>query len=109
MHGSTGANWHGVPVQQTGATEYYLIARAFAEDHWGRDCGEGDVIYNLMHDQGVFKHRVGVRLDAAGYEDMLSDARYYAGMRDQLTGEDKKLSDSAARVVKVLTKRGAPN
>jgi hypothetical protein len=106
---ATGVNYHGVPVAQEGPARFYLIARAFAQDHWQRDCGEGDVVHEDVHMRGVHAHRIGVSLDVAGYEDMLSDARYYADMRDELTGEDKKLADSAARVVKVLTDRGAPN
>ena len=104
----TGQNYHGQDVTHDGSSWYYLLANGFAYDHWARDCGEGDIVEPALHAKGVHAHRVGVYLDAAGYDDMLSDAQHYASMREELTGDDKKLADSAARVVKVLLKRGRP-
>ena len=104
-----GLNYHGQDVTHDGASWHYLIASGFAYDHWARDLGEGDIIAPAVHTKGVHAHRVGVYLDAAGYDDMLSDAQYYADMRGELTGDAKWLADSAARVVKALLKRGAPN
>lgn len=81
----------------------YRIGKVFAQDHWDRGCGENDVI---VRENGVFYI---VRLDEAGYKDMLTDADYYWDMRKEMSewgGGD--LCKAAKRTYDALVKQGPP-
>lgn len=77
----------------------YRLAPKFAQDHWGRDCGQGDIIVK-QNERFVY-----VELDQAGYDDMLSDADYYWECRDQFEGYADVCS-SARNVRDALVKGG---
>jgi hypothetical protein len=59
-------------------TKIYRLPKRFADDHWGRDCGETDRIIRET------KKHYYVEMDEDGWGDMESDADYYVGMGGEM-------------------------
>jgi hypothetical protein len=81
----------------------YKLPRRFYDDHVYRDFWGGEIVSST-------KQSVTVELDREAYDELLSDASFYASMGE---GEfERHLSGvvkSAAATVKALTKAGAPD
>lgn len=83
------------------STKIYKLAALFAMDHHDRGCGETDRIVRQT------KLHWFVEMDAAGYEDMLTDADYYHDMRHEMDGLEG-ICRSAKRVLDALLEQGPP-
>lgn len=83
-----------------GPTVELALPPRFYEDHVSRDLHPGRVVRRT-------KSSVVVRLDAAAYADLLSDARYYSDAAEW-GSEYLGLASSARATVKRLLKAGAP-
>ena len=85
----------------------YRLAPLFVWDHWSRALPEAD---DAISDRVVeTKRQMVVELNELGYDELLSDARYYATeMVAAGFTEGRGLCRSAAAVVRALEKQGRP-
>jgi len=83
-------------------TKIYRLPKKFADDHWGRECGETDRIVRET------KTHYYVEMDMEGYRDMLSDADYYRDFARYEGFEWGPLAASAKATYDALHKAGAP-
>lgn len=83
-------------------TKTYRLPKAFASDHWGRDCGTTDEIVRET------KTHYYVKMDEAGYSDMESDADYYVCCGGDMGWEYQGLVSSASATLAALRKQGPP-
>lgn len=81
-------------------TKTYRIPKAFARDHWDRECGLTDVIVKETSDHFY------VQMDEDGYGDMISDADYYVALAPEMGPEYFGLTRSAAATLKALRAQG---
>jgi len=80
----------------------YRIPRAFYDDHVSRELPAGSVVK-------VLAKKYDVALDAAEYDELLSDARFYVGEGVGVFGaEYVGLIASARATVKALVAAGSP-
>lgn len=86
------------------STAIYRLPKAFASDHWGRDCGTTDEVVRET------KSHYYVKMDADGYSDMLSDADYYCFMPGDFleAGMSIGFIASARATLAALRKQGPP-
>lgn len=100
----TTENYYGSQVARPegAATKDYRIAKVFAQDHWERACGLSDEI--LSENQVWYT----VRMDVAGFSDMLTDADYYSDPYVASEMGMSSLAQSAKRVLAALLNQGAP-
>lgn len=84
------------------ATAIYRLPKAFASDHWGRDCGETDEIVRET------KSHYYVKMDADGWGDMESDADYYVCCGSDMGWDYQGLVSSARATLAALRKQGPP-
>jgi hypothetical protein len=84
----------------TGPTTVVTVTPAFYDDHVGRDCRPGEVLKRT-------KSTVTLKVDAATYNDLLSDAIHYTDAAEW-GSEYLGLASSARATVKRLRKAGAP-
>ena len=84
-------------------TAIYRLPKRFAEDHWGRDCGQTDEIVRET------KSHFYVKMDQDGWGDMESDADFYVGMGGEMI-ESMGIGfiASARATLNALRKQGPP-
>ena len=88
-------------MSATMSSAVYRLAPAFCDDHWARDCGQGDTVVK----RGKFC--LYVKLDDVGYADMLSDSLLYSDAAE--FPDNGQLVQSARRVHVALVKQGPPS
>lgn len=76
----------------------YKVPAIFYLDHQDRGCGLTD---KVIAQNG---NRITVELDQAGYDDLLSDAKYYWECRDEI--DMPALCNSAKRTIAALENKG---
>lgn len=92
-------------LRDLGGKEYRLPSR-FVFDHHARDLPEAEQAISVFVRQNT-RHCV-VRLDDAGYDELMSDAKYY---RDEMASagfDGQGLISSARATVAALEKQGRP-
>ena len=81
----------------------YTLPRRFYDDHVYRDLGGGNVIKSTSR-------TVTVELDRDGFDELLSDASFYAAMgAGEFDRDLQGVVKSAGATVQALTKVGPPN
>lgn len=83
-------------------TKIYRLPKRFAEDHWGRECGQSDRIIRET------KKHYYVEMDEDGWGDMESDADYYRDFARYEGFEWGPLAASAKATYDALHKAGRP-
>ena len=84
-------------------TAEYRLPKAFASDHWNRDCGRTDVIVRETRSHFI------VRMDDDGYGDMESDADYYVDCGSEMGRDYMGLVSSARATLRALRAAGSPS
>jgi hypothetical protein len=91
------------------AVRRYNLAPLFVWDHWQRDLPEAEGAVSMRVVET--KRRMVVELDELGYDELMSDARYYATEMVGAGFDDaygRSVCRSAAAVVRALEKQGRP-